>query len=347
MSLRETRPRPCSNNEEAITNAESSIIEVVSSGSVKLGEGYIMSGQDKLERYEQTEARNLIRLLERSKPQEELLAPPDFRLKVLSKIEKTPSRLGVFSWLNVALAPGWAPALTAALLVLSLGVNVWLGARTLGPSEVRTVRAPADAYAFQKNIKQAVDLGAFVVAQDTETDGLAYGFAGKSTHQKSFLLGTLYAQTLAYARSGNIPAAAQRWDMIDRELAQAGEPLYSYRRNMQEWLQQNPPALKEFQEVLPLFGPSFALYSERLHDQTLPLFQAGAWMTNMRLAAAGDAEGLRSRHEVAYFLAHLQAPKGVEDRLRHLDDLLAKKQLSERDVKRVDKLLRKMQQLLG
>lgn len=308
-----------------------------------------MSGQDKLERYEQTEARDLIRLLEMSRPQEELHAPPDFRLKVLSKIEKTPSRHGVFSWLNVAFAPGWAPALTAALLVLSLGVNIWLGARALGPGEVRFVRSLASAYTFQKDIRQDVDLGAVVAAQDAERGPQAhtYGFASKPAGQPSFWLGTLYAEALAYARSGELKAAAQRWQAMDQALPQTDEPLLSYRRNMQEWLQQKPPALEQFQNLLPFFEPSFEFYAEHQADQTWPLFQAGAWVANMRLAAAaGDTSRLHQRHAVAYFLARLDVPKGVEDRLGHLGDLMAQETLSEREVKTMDKLLEKMQQLL-
>jgi len=307
-----------------------------------------MSGQDKLERYEQTEARDLIRLLERSRPCGELRAPPDFRLKILSKIEKSSSRRRVFSWLNVVFVPGWAPALTAALLVLSLGVNVWLGTRAVGPNnEVRTVRVPVQAYAFQKAIRQDANLGALVTAQDTESEPKAYGFAGKSTRQQSFLLGTLYAEALAYVHSGNIEAATQRWQTMDQALAQTTEPLLSYRHHMQEWLQQKPPKLEQFQALLPLFEPAFELYAEREDDQTLPLFQAGAWMTNMRLAAAaGDAAGLRQGDAIAYFLVRLNGPKGVEDRLGHLGDLMAQETLSKRDMRTVLKLVEKMQQLL-
>ncbi len=309
-----------------------------------------MAGEDKLERYEQNEARALIRLLEMSRPREALRAPPDFRLKVLSKIENTPSRLGVFAWLNAALGPGWVPALTAALLVLSLGVNVWLGARALGPSEVQTVRVPAPAHAFQENINlgKGGDLGALVTAQGAQAGPVAYGFAGKSTPQQSFLLGTLYAEALAYVRSGDIEVATQRWQAMDQALAQAQEPLRSYRHNMQAWLEQSPPALERFQALLPLFETAFELYAERLEHQMLPRFQAGAWMTNMRLAAAaGDAQGLRHGAEVDYFLSRLDAPKGVEDRLTRLGELLAKQNLSERDIKTVDKLVKKMQQILG
>lgn len=307
-----------------------------------------MSGQDELERYEQTEARDLIRLLEMSRPQEELRAPPDFRLKVLNKINRPRPRRRGLSWLPVDFVPTWAPALTAALLVLSLGVNVWLGARAFGPTEVRSVRVPAQVHVFQKGIRPDVDLGAFVAAQETGTEPKLYSFAKKSTREKSFILGTLYAEALASAYSGDLDAATKRWQTMDQALAQTAEPLLSYRRNMREWLQQKPPALEQFQALLPLFEPTFENYVERDYDQTLPLFQAGAWMTNMRLAAeAGDVDGLRRGSAVDYFLERLDAPKGVEDGLRRLDELMEKETLSEREIKSVIKTVKKMQQILG
>jgi hypothetical protein len=116
---------------------------------------------------------------------------------------------------------------------------------------------------------------------------------------------------------------------------------------MREWLRQKPPQLEQVQAVLPLFEPAFELYAEREAEQTLPLFQAGAWMTNMRLAAAaGDAAGLRQGDAIAYFLARLDGPKGVEERLGRLGDLMAQETLSQRDMRTVLKLVEKMQQLL-
>lgn len=288
-----------------------------------------MSRPDELERYEQTEAQDLIRLLEMSRPQqEERRAPPDFRLNVLSKIEQRRSRRRVFSWLNVVFAPSWAPALALALLLLSLGVNVWLGSDMFGPSKpsadrmavaARTLQGPAQAHVFQAGITEDADLGALLAAQATENETMVYGFADKTIQEKSFLLGTLYAEALAYARSGNIEVATQRWQMMDRALTQTMEPLLSYRRDMKRLLEQEPPALERFAASLPLFESFYEVYAAREHDQTLPLFQAGAWMTNMGLAAeAGDVEGLRRGGAIAYFLARLDAPKGVEDRLRHL-----------------------------
>jgi hypothetical protein len=49
---------------------------------------------------------------------------------------------------------------------------------------------------------------------------------------------------------------------------------------------------------------------------------------------------------VAYFLTRLEAPKGVEDRLERLGDLIAQDTLDQRELRTVLKLVEKMQQLL-
>lgn len=317
----------------------------------------MMSGQDELERYEQTEVQELIRLLEMSRPQGELRAPADFRLKVLSRIERTPSRRGALSWLQVAFVPTWAPALTAALLVLSLGTNVWLGTRVLETSkpavnrlasEVGTLKEPMGVHVFQRGLRPGVDLGALIAAQETELESTSYGFAGEASGSKAFRLGTLYAEALALARSGDIEAASQRWHMMEQAMGQPAEPMLTYLRDVQKSLQQEPPASERFQALLPLFESFHEASAVREHDQALLLFQAGAWMTNMRLAAAvGDVEGLHRGRVVDYFLSRLEGPKGVEERLQQLDDLLAKKTLSEQELKAVDKLVVKVQQILS
>ncbi len=322
-----------------------------------------MSRQDELERYEQAEGQDLIQLLAKSKSSaEELRAPSDFRLNVLRKIEQQRSRPGAWSWGNVAFIPTWVPAAMAALLLLSLGVNGWLGARYLGQpapvgepvaSAVASLQGPAQAYVFQEGITADADLEALVAAQAMETEPMiAFGFAAKPTPaRRSFLLGTLYAEALAYVRSGNTEAAQQQWQVMDQALADVAEPLLSYRREMQSFLQHEPPAMERFETFLPLFESFYEASGVHEKDRTLPLFQAGAWLTNMRLAAAaGDTEGLRRRSEVGYFhreMTRIGAAKGILDRLERLGTLMAQDTLSEREIKTVLKLMQKMQQLLG
>ncbi len=319
-----------------------------------------MSRQDELERYEQTEAQHLIELLEASKSPEALRAPPDFRLNVLRKIEQRQSRRSAWSWVKMDWAPAWAPAVVA-LLLISLGANAWLGAHLFSQpaatgervvSDGRPLQGPAHAYVFQEGLAPNAELGALVATQAMETEPMiAFGFAAKPAPARSFLLGTLYAEALAYVRSGELEAAQQRWQAMDKALSDMTAPLSGYRLRMQSFLNQEPAALERFQTFLPLFESFYETAAARESDDTMPLFQAGAWLTNMRLAAAaGDAQGLRQGGAVDYFyreMTRLGAAKGVLDRLERLGGLMTQEKLSERDIKTALKLVRKMQQLLG
>ena len=311
-----------------------------------------MSGQDELEWYERTDARELIRLLEASRPQGDRRAPPDFGLKVLSRIEAERARRSFFLQLVDAWTPTWASAAAAALLALSLGLNVWLSVGRPSPPFIALASLrPMQAHVFQQGLKDDANLGALVAAQQTASEPTVYAFADMvyTSRATFFQFGSWYAEALAFLRSGDLQAAMQRWQMMDRELGQTAEPLLSYRREMQRTLQHEPPALEQFRTWLPLFESFYEVEAARGHDQTLPLFRAGVWMTNMRLAAmAGDIKGLRQDPAIAYFMSHLvDVPKGVERGFKRLHKLLAKQTLSERELKTVDKLVQKMQQLLG
>src|SRR5215813_10618948 len=90
-----------------------------------------MRRKDALERYEQTEAQDLIRLFQAVRPPAEAQSPQDFRAKVLAQVEQRHTRHGLFGRMIPLLTPWWAPAL-AVMLLLSLGVNVWTGFWTFG-----------------------------------------------------------------------------------------------------------------------------------------------------------------------------------------------------------------------
>src|SRR5215510_7086170 len=89
-----------------------------------------MPRKDALERYEQTEAQDLIRLFQAVKSPEARLRS-DFRAKVLTRVEQRRAHHGLLGGLTPLLTPWWAPAL-AVMLLLSLSVNMWMGFRAFG-----------------------------------------------------------------------------------------------------------------------------------------------------------------------------------------------------------------------
>ena len=319
-----------------------------------------MPRKDELERYERTEAQEMIHLFAAARPSQEIQTPADFRAKVLAKVEQRRSRQGVFAWFTGVFTPAWTPALAAGLL-LSLGFNAWLGSQVLewhdtGKQQVaRRVQGslgPLHAYVFQAGITREADLGALVTKHSAiGQQVVAFGFAAKPASAKSFLIGTLYAEALAYVRSGDLDAAAQRWATIDKELGQVSDPLATHMRKIQTLLESQNRAPEALGMFLALFEPFYEAYAKDTGGERLTLFRMGTWLENMSLAAAAnDQASLRHLDTVEYFkreMQRLHAPKGVLDALERMHAILGKADITERDAKVVLTLVQKMQRMLG
>jgi hypothetical protein len=327
-----------------------------------------MSSSDELEQYERTEAQDILRLFKAAQPVHEVRAPSDFRLKVMRKIAERRERPRAFAW-----TAGWwqaavVPALTA-LLVLSLGINTWFAARawwTPDPAVQQTASRPlappgqehpASAHDFQANMVVSTELDALVAANSTvEEQMVAFGFASKPVPAQSYFLGTLYAEALAYTRGGDTASAAGHWAAIRKEVEPIAQPLTVYARQMETLLtasadEQTADSAAELVAFMSLFEPLYENYTGERAAQTLPLFRAGTWLTNMRLAAAiGDKTALQTPATVRYFqheMRRLEAPKGVLDALAHMGRMMEQDRLADQDVKKMLKLVKRVQELLG
>jgi hypothetical protein len=319
-----------------------------------------MPRKDELERYERTEAQEIMHLFAAARPSQEIQAPADFRAKVLAKVEKRRSRQGVFAWFTGVFTPAWAPALAAGLL-LSLGFNAWLGSQVLGwrntgkqqvASRNQGSLGPPNAYVLQASITREADLGALVTEHSVIGEQVvAFGFAAKPASARSFLIGTLYAEALAYVRSGDLDAAAQRWAAIDKELVQVPDLLTTHMRKIQTLLESQNHAPEVLGGGLALFEPFYETYAKDTGGERLTLFRMGTWLENMSLAAAAnDQASLRHLDTVEYFTREMQrlhAPKGVLDALKRMHTILGKADITERDAKVVLTLVQKMQRMLS
>lgn len=320
-----------------------------------------MSSTNELEEYERTEARDILRLLKAAKPMGEVRAPPDFYLKLMRKIAERRDRPRAFAWPAGWLQPAVVPALTA-LLVLSLGINAWFTARTWWrpdpvaqqtairyPAPSRQER-PASAYDFQANMIRSPELAVLAAANSTVKEQMvAFGFASKPTPARSYFLGTLYAEALAYARGGDTEAAAGHWAAMRKEVEAIAEPLAVYARQMETLLrapadQQTADRATELVAFMALFEPLYEDYAGTRMAQ--PLFWAGTWLTNMRLAAAlGDKAALQTPATVRYFqneMRRLEAPKGVLKALSRMSQVVEQDALADRDVQEMLKLVQQV-----
>ena len=228
-------------------------------------------------------------------------------------------------------------------------------AKTLLPTlELPAAEVRFNTAHFQAALAPQTALGPLVTAHSTLGDqAIAFGFAAKSPDAKFFLLGTLYAEALAYLHSGDLERAARRLEAIEQELIALHVPsaLYRYLSTVRNVLETQRYGDKAAAEFLALFEPLYEEYAARQGVDKLTLFRAGAWAVNLSLAAAAEAKGmLQQGDKVQYFLTALQgmqAPKGVLEALTQLQQLASKAELTERDVQEVLKLVQQMQTLLS
>jgi hypothetical protein len=319
-----------------------------------------MSRKDDLERYENMEARGIIQWLAAMKPSHEVQAPPDFRVKVLTRLEQRRARRRFPVRLFGLTPPTWVPALAVGLL-LSLGANIWLGFRTLSQRQVaspvleNTGRDwPFDAYTFQAGLRSDTALGVLVTTHSgIGQQAVAFGFAAKPARAKLFIIGTLYAEALAYLHSGDLESARQRLATIEKELGSLQGPssLDRYFSAMRHLLASQQASAEVLGEVLTLFEPLLAEYTRSTGTERPVLFRAGIWLESMHLAATtGDKAALRQVDTVQYFqqeMERLDAPQGLLEALQQISHITTKQEITDRDVKEVLKLVKRIQTLLS
>jgi hypothetical protein len=276
------------------------------------------------------------------------------------------------AWLRSLFAPRWAPALATGLIVVQLIVIAGLLGfyyrrqhellvtlppleEPIKPTRVREAREGyVNAYTFQSALRIDNELGSVVTEHSILGDqAVAFGFATKPAGVTAFLIGTLYAEALAYVRSDELDLAAQRVASLDEALhtKQALQPLSTYLRQLHTLLEGEQYPGEVLGHLLALFQPLYEAYASHQVPEQRTLFQIGAWLVNMNLAAAsGDNILLKYDSQVNYFYNELQiinAPKGALDALRQLSQLVKQPDISNRDLREILKLVKKIQIILS
>jgi hypothetical protein len=245
-------------------------------------------------------------------------------------------------------------------------MNIWFGLQSLGQyGPDKRLASPSDtlyaskdwhfdAETFQANIQSTAPLGALVsVHSHIGEQAVTYGFAAKPEAAKGFTIGVLYAEALAYARSGDLDGAVLRLTALEKELqqVQGANVFNTYRRQLHLLLVSRQYAPDTVEVFLALFEPLFTEHIIRVDPERLVLFRAGVWLTSVSLAAAaGDQVALRQGEAAQYLhreMTRLHAPEGVLKALEQLHHLIAKEQMAARDMQEVLKLVKRLQTLLG
>src|SRR5205823_6046669 len=158
--------------------------------------------------------------------------------------------------------------------------------------------------------------------------------------------------TLAALQSGAVEAAEPRLRHLTQAVTslQAPPALAQYLRERQAVLQHQPPDHTTAQFVA-LFEPLYAqVYATDPSAAAWVLFQAGAWLENLSLAAAlGDQGALQQAPVVQSLhdaLRPLNVPDAVLNALEHLRALVARQPMTAEDLRAIQTLADTIKQQL-
>ena len=297
-------------------------------------------------------------------PQAEV--PADFHATVMAKARALPLPRPRWRERIGARLTVWAPVFAVGL-VLSLGVHVWQGLRTLGPRlpgahqaaerplEGLGATGPVPTYHFQVQLQHTDALGALVAARPVpQVPRSMVGFTPHAARPTFVRMGILYADTLAALQSGAVEAAQHRLDVLTQAVTslQAPPVLTHYLREMQSVLQRPSPVDATVAQFVALFEPLYAaVYATDPTAAPWVLFRAGAWLENLALAAAvGDqtavrqAQAVQAVHEA---LRPLHVPDAVLRALEQLRVLMAHQPMTPQDLHAIQTLVDTIQRQLS
>ena len=185
-------------------------------------------------------------------------------------------------------------------------------------------------------------------------DAAAYGFAAKSDDAKFFVIGALYAEALAHIRGGSLEPAAERLAAIEDQLIVLEAPgeLYGYISNVRSRVALGKYSADVLVDMLSFFQPFFEAHARNQSQDKQILFQAGSWLVDMSLTAAADNKALihQAKPQLKYFIEEMKrmdAPKGVLKAYDSIDEIAGKEKISDKDVQKVLKQVKKIQTILG
>jgi hypothetical protein len=159
-------------------------------------------------------------------------------------------------------------------------------------------------------------------------------------------MGILYADALAALQSGAVQNAAPRLHLLTQALVsiQAPPALPQYLREMHTLLQRQPPTDKTTAQFVALFEPLYAhVYATDPTTAAWVLFQTGAWLENLSLAAAvGDQMAVQQTQAIQSWrdaLRPLNIPRPVLDDLEQLHGLVVRQPLTAEDLSAIRTLV--------
>jgi hypothetical protein len=247
--------------------------------------------------------------------------------------------------------------ITAVLsLIMFMAVTAFSQSAREIPKNIKSADAEVmfNSSAYQSGIRSGKNLDELAKANSyLDENAVSFGFAAKSEEAKFFIIGTLYSETLAYLQSGRVDSAVKRLKSIEKEFINLNvpSPLYNLISKVSSMLSSKKYSAETGMDVLSLFQPFFEEYAKSSSEDKLALFRAGSWLMDYSLSAAADnRELLRQPGKLDYFIKEMKrmdAPKGVMTALNEIDDIAKKKEITDKDTKKVLRLVKKIQTILG
>lgn len=239
------------------------------------------------------------------------------------------------NWLKVALS-------VAASILVVVGVTLFM------PSH----EVPIDSVRFQASITSNKSLASLVKQFSPIDDSSArYGFSEQRKSTNAFFIGTIYSETLAFLKSGDIQSGEQHLDYIYKALS--GDQMATGLSEQILLLKKDAAhtdVIDKTINALVSFQLAYEQYIKQLQPTDLIYFRAGAWSVDVALAAlANDKVSIKKDEGLGYLLTEMRrikAPKGVTRALEEMSAIANKASLTDRDVKSYYRFTQKLRGLL-
>lgn len=206
----------------------------------------------------------------------------------------------------------------------------------------------------QAAIGKAANIGDAVLANTIlGKSASTMGFAQKSPEAKTFLTGALYAEALALTREGQYEEASKRLDALVDVTAElkVSPALNNYLVRVNHLILKKSHDRAALLEMLSLAQPFLDQHLGGQSNDMRFLFQTGAWLSDYGMAAsAGEYRFLRQPMMLGRTIREMQrleAPKGVINALQEMKSLTSKRNVGEIEAQQVQRLVKKMQELMS
>jgi hypothetical protein len=222
--------------------------------------------------------------------------------------------------------------------------------------KVASERSSLPVYQFQAQMQHAAAVEPTMMARvPVASDLVGRAFTSHQDRRVAFFrLGTVYADALAALHSHTPDASDTRLTVLldTFHQLQAPDVLDHYLHELLALAKHQTYSDTELDKFLALFEPLYvSAYNLKEEPVALPLFQIGAWLENVALAAATQ-DSVLQQHTSALAsyqddLVRLQAPSQILDTFIQLRTLVTKPTLAEQDWHQIRSLVQEIQRVLG